>query len=145
MNIKELYAEVSALDGRLKELLEKTEFEMYEDLSGVVCDRTDPEELFLLEELRYVMYDVQGISSAVSHLKRPVKAEGRLHRNGNGRYFVGDYELTCGYPVEYLSMDDRYGGRPYWRSSRLEHDGNDYYICADRKLELEGLQVRIRY
>jgi hypothetical protein len=88
-------------------------------------------------------------------LERPVTIEGTLHKKSNGRYSVKDYELTSGSGLEFLCEDDchsRYDKKSdsyinyqYWRASRIEHDGKNYYLVGtNRDIELEGLKVRIR-
>lgn len=153
-NIKDIMNEVSELNLKIKQILHHSDFENYDDLSGLDIDRTNAEELFLTDELYGILDRLSDISHTLNYLDRPVKAEGRLHKNSNGRYELNGHEFSSGCGIEYLADDDRhmtydesdeYVSVPYWCSSRIEHDGNDYYIVgASKDLELEGLQVRYR-
>lgn len=153
-NIKDIMNEVSELNLKIKQILHHSDFENYDDLSGLDIDRTNAEELFLTDELYGILDRLSDISHTLNYLDRPVKAEGRLYKNSNGRYELNGHEFSSGCGIEYLADDDRhmtydesdeYVSVPYWCSSRIEHDGNDYYIVgASKDLELEGLQVRYR-
>lgn len=41
-------------------------------------------------------------------------------------------------------FDVYYTNTPYWCASRVEHNGEDYYIVGANGVKLEGLRVRIR-
>lgn len=154
-NLYEIKDEVLfELHGKIKRILQHAEFENYADLSGVEYDETSPEDLFVKDELRDILYKLDDVYWALNYLGRPVKVEGVLHKNSSGRYEVEGIELTSGHGLEYLATDDRhcrydendeYVVTPYWRSSSIEHNGTDYYIVgADDLKELENLRVRLR-
>ena len=153
-NIKEIMAEVQELNVKVQQILYHADYEMYDDLSGLDYDNTNADELFILDELRQILYKLDEVSHTLKYLERPIKVEGALHKNANGRYEVQGIELSSGYSLEYLSIDDRhmryndnddYVSTTYWGYGRIEHDGNDYYIVgADKDTKLEGLRVRIR-
>lgn len=152
--VKEIMTELSDLNVSIQKILYHTEFEEYGDLSDLDYDNTNADELFLLDELIGVLDKLADVSHTVNYLNRPIKVEGALNKNANGRYEVQGIELSSGYGLEYLSLDDRhmryndngdYVMTPYWSYGRIEHDGNDYYIVgADKDTKLEGLKVRIR-
>ena len=153
-NIKEIMDEVQDLNVKIQQVLYHSNFEMYDDLSGLDYDNTNADELFLLDELRDILYKLADVSHTIKYLERPIKVEGALHKNANGRYEVQGIELSSGCGLEYLSLDDRhmryndnddYVSTTYWGYGRIEHDGTDYYIVgADKDTKLEGLRVRIR-
>nr|WP_226887803.1 DUF5348 domain-containing protein [Paenibacillus polymyxa] len=68
--------------------------------------------------------------------------EGVLTKNMGGRYALHGREFTSGQTLEYLDQNDN-GVR--WKLSRIEHNGHDYYLVADRNLPLKGLHVRVKY
>ena len=152
--VKEIMTELSDLNISIQKILYHTEFEEYDDLSGLDIDDTSAEELYLVDELRVILDKLADVSHTIKYLERPIKVEGALHKNANGRYEVNGIELSSGYGLEYLSLDDRhmryndnddYVSTTYWGYGRIEHDGTDYYIVgADKDTKLEGLRVRIR-
>ena len=152
--IKDIMTELSDLNVTIQKILYHSNFEMYDDLSDVDYDNTNADELFLLDELRDILDKLADVSHTIKYLERPIKVEGALHKNANGRYEVNGIELSSGYGLEYLSLDDRhmryndnddYVSTTYWGYGRIEHDGTDYYIVgADKDTKLEGLRVRIR-
>lgn len=153
-HIKDLMAEVQDLNLKLQQILYHSQYEMYDDLSGLEWDKTDADQLFMLDELRQIMYKIDDISHTLNYLDKPIKTEGALHKNANGRYEVNGIELSSGCGLEYLATDDRhcryndnddYVPTPYWCASRIEHDGKDYYIVGATDLDtLENVRVRIR-
>lgn len=153
-HIKDIMTEVKELNIKLKQILYHSQYEMYDDLSGLEYNKADAEELFLLDELQQIMYKIDDISHTLNYLEKPIKAEGTLHKNANGRYEVQGIELSSGCGLEYIATDDRhmryndnddYVPTPYWCASRIEHDGTDYYIVGANDLDtLENVRVRIR-
>jgi hypothetical protein len=112
------------------------------------------EQLFRMDELKSILQKLDDISRTLDYLNCPIKAVGTLHLNQNGRYEMENgHEFSSGCSIEYLSednlhwmYDDKSGKRvsvPYWCASRIEHNGERYYIvgCND---ELEEMQVRYR-
>lgn len=152
--VKEIMTELSDLNVTIQKILYHTEFEEYDDLSGLDIDDTSAEELYLVDELRCILDKLSDVSHNLKYLEQPIKSEGVLHKNRNGRYEFNGIELSSGYPLEYLATDDRhmryndnddYVSTPYWCYGRIEHDEKDYYIVgADKDTKLEGLRVRIR-
>ena len=152
--VKEIMTELSDLNVTIQKILYHTEFDNYDDLSGLDIDYTSAEELYLVDELRGILDKLSDVSHNLKYLEQPIKSEGVLHKNRNGRYEFNEIELSSGYPLEYLATDDRhcryndnddYVITPYWCSSRIEHDGTDYYIVGANDLDtLENVRVRIR-
>ena len=143
-NIYEIFTEVKLLNPKVARVLSLSDFYYYDDLSGVEIDSTDPDQLFLLDELQRIFSDLDSVSQRLTYLSQPIKTEGKLLKQSNGRYAVNGVELTSGCSVEYLS--DHAGYEPHqtrWKSSRIEHNGSDYYIVGG-SFSLNGITVRIR-
>ena len=137
-------AEVSDLNIKIKQILYHADFENYDDLSALEYDKADAEDLFMLDELYRILDKLSDVSYTLNYLEKPIKAEGALHKNANGRYEVQGIELSSGCGLEYLATDDRhcrynnndeYVPTPYWCSSRIEHNGTDYYIVGASDLD----------
>jgi len=137
----------------IKDLMNYTEFEIYDGLSDYDIDRNNPGELFKMDELQNIMGKLADIESQIRYINAPVRVEGKLHKKSNERYEVNGCELTCGCRIEYLRRDRRHETHsnnewinlPYWCKGRVEHNGKEYYIVgADENVILEGLRVRIR-
>ena len=153
-NIKEIMDEVQDLNVKIQQVLYHSNFEMYDDLSGLEYDKTNADDLFMLDELQQILYKLDEVSHTLKYLDIPIKVEGALHKNANGRYEVQGIELSSGSGIEYVSLDDRhcrynendeYVPTPYWVASRIEHDGQDYYIVGAKEFDtLENVRVRIR-
>jgi hypothetical protein len=155
MDIQKIFNEVSMLNFQIKDLLKELRYESCDDLSYCDYDNTDPQQLFLVDEMQHILEGISDISRGIDYLNTPVKVQGTLHKSPNGRYCVKNYELTSGCGLEYLCEDnahsrydstrDEYVSQPYWTASRIEHNGKDYYLCGtNQDIELEGLKVRIR-
>lgn len=155
MNINELLKSLSALNSEFAYLVKKTGINRYDDLSQIEADNNDPDQLLLIVELRRVMLNISDASDRISYLQKPIKGEYVLHKNSRGRYGCEAHEYTCGNSIEYYAYDDwaydDLGGHYRWIISRVEHDGDDYYIVGSNSfssdgnnIPLEGLRIRIR-
>ena len=110
----------------------------------VVEDREDPEEMFLKDEYRRVVYLLEDVHSILESLKKPVSAEGHLYRNENGRFEINNsVEFTSGSSIEFLKWDD-FDDVEKWVAARIEHTDGDYYLYGHKEVSLEGLHVRTR-
>ena len=89
----------------------------------------------------HVLYELHDALRLLKWVNAPIRVEGRLSKNVEGRYEIGDsgIELTSGDTVD-VHEDDK-----YWHHSAIEHNGQDYYIKAlGKETNIEGLEVRIR-
>lgn len=148
---------MTKLQNVIKDLMDYTEFEIYDGLSDYDIDGNNPGELFKMDELQNIMGKLADIESQIRYINAPVRVEGVLHKKSNDRYEVNGCELTCGCRIEYLRRDgrhvicdsnndnDEWIELPYWCKGGIEHNGKEYYIVgADKNVILEGLRVRIR-
>ncbi len=151
--VKDIMKELCELNLGIEKTLDHAEFKNYEDLSALEYDNTNPDELMMLDELRSTLTKLEEISHTINYLSKPIKMEGVLHKNSNGRYEIKGHEFSSGCGIEYLAIDDwhcrydendEYVQTPYWCASRVEHNGEDYYIVGANDVKLEGLRVRIR-
>ncbi|MEK4951942.1 DUF5348 domain-containing protein [Bacillus sp. FSL W8-1127] len=121
----------------LKKFLDKYEAAA-ENISLSSLSLEERSDCVTLYQVQDILFDAYIL---LKNLDKPVKAEGYLDKQKNGRYAIGDVELTSGMYVEYFSDED--GG--YYVPSRLEHNGDDYYIVElGKDRSIEGLKVRIK-
>lgn len=142
-NLKDLVNELYNVNMKIKQIVKASQFEEYDDLSGLNYDSSDPDDAFLLAELRGILEKLDDASRNIDYITRPVKGVYTLHKNRNGRYECSAREFTSGSSIEFYYYNDFYE-RYEWAASRVEHDGNDYYIVGYSNLVLEGLMVRLR-
>lgn len=116
--------------------------ELYEDLEQV----TNPSELTMEERYQLNVLlrageKLDDAAYALNNMTKPVQTSGILEKNyETGRYEVNGISLSSGYPVEYLSELDK-----CYIPSRLEHNGDDYYIVSlGREESIDGVRVRIK-
>ena len=84
-HIKDIFNEVEELNLKIKQVLYHAEFENYEDLSALEYDSANPDQLMMLDELKSMLTKLEEISNTINYLSRPVKKEGKLHKNRSGR------------------------------------------------------------
>ena len=91
--------------------------------------------LFIYHEL-YVQLD--DLYRTMNYLNKEIIGEFELYLNESERFeaFEGTY-YTSGSTIEFL-YDTR------WCKSRVEHDGERYYILHYKEVPLPGLTVRVR-
>lgn len=141
--LKDLVSRLYNVNREITGIIKAAKFDEYDDLSGLNINYDDPEERFLLEELREIMGELENASRGLSYLARPITGEYTLHKNSGGRYECSAHEYSSGNGIEFYYFDE-YEERYSWAASRVEHDGNDYYIVGHKGLSLEGLRVRRR-
>lgn len=142
MNTKELLQEAIVLQKKITELLEETGFEKYNDLCMIESDKT-PDDWQIISLLRVAFDHLDIAADKIVYLSRKVDDTGTLRRLETDRYALGNYEYSCGAPIEFLFYDEDFD-RTEWMLSRVEHDGVGYYIFGFAKLQMEGLTVRTR-
>lgn len=145
ITVKELNTMLRKLGIGIKEMVEVTEYDRYEDWSCIKdFDKiTDPDELQLLDEYQTVMRHLCDIYYTLLYQQREIIGEGVLSFNAQGYYEDKYHEYHCGDGIEYYFYDD-WDEKYKWRTSRIEHNGNRYYIVGNPNIELSGLRVRHR-
>ncbi|MFD1428490.1 DUF488 family protein, N3 subclade [Kroppenstedtia sanguinis] len=78
------------------------------------------------------------------YLQKPVVAEGFLRKNERGRYEIDDrFEFTSGQSIEVLISDPDFD-ETAWVKTRVEHNGQDYYLVGYDEIPMAGLMARER-
>lgn len=143
-DLKTALSKTFALESEIETLFRVSTFDRYDDLSGLDIDRTDSDQLFVLDQMQAIMTNLLEAKNKIAYLKYPVKETSHLHKNRQGRYeTAGGYEYTSGDAIEVL-VDDGYYLSPYWARTRVEHNGKDYYLVHYRDICMDGLLVRRR-
>lgn len=90
------------------------------------------------DHLSKAAFDIFRISS-------PIGEEGILTKNSSGRYQLpsGEY-FTSGSGIEVLIDKSEDKEDHYWAYSRIEHNGNDYYLTKFPEYPLLGMCARVR-
>lgn len=143
-NLQTLLTEATKLSREIERILKASTYSAYGDLSELDIDASDGEQIFLRDELNFIMDRLADAQSRIKYLNLPLGKTTRLHRNACGQYETAEGDcLHCGSPLEALIADE-YRDAPYWSRTRLEHDGTDYYLVGHSKTSLDGLTVRMR-
>lgn len=144
VNLQTLLTEATKLNREIERILKASTYSAYGDLSELDIDTNDGEQIFLRDELNCIMQKLSDAQRGIEYLNLPIGKVSRLHRNGYGQYETEDGDcLHCGYPLEAL-ISDEYRNVPYWSSTRVEHNGADYYLVGHKHTPLDGLTVRMR-
>lgn len=142
-DLEKILSSASSLSWKIGEILKESKFEEYDDLSGLNINSNDEEQLLLQDELRSILDHLEKAKRGIDYLNRPITYTGYLNKNSRGRYESGDKEYTSGSGIEVLIYDDFYE-KTRWVKTRVEHNGEDYYLVGCRDISLQGLKVRIR-
>ncbi|MDO4330184.1 MAG: DUF5348 domain-containing protein [Lachnospiraceae bacterium] len=144
-DINKVFEEANKLKWDIESLLKLSAFEQNGDLSGLHIDEEDSNELFLVNELQWIMYKLEEAKNRIAYLKRPVKETSHLHKNAGGRYETSSgHVYTSGDIIEVLLLGDNFHETPYWVRTSVEHNGRDYYLVNYKDIGMEGLAVRRR-
>ena len=142
---KEVLQELQLIGRAIEKVMRMTGYKEYGDMSYLETDEKNANDLFLSHEMEKMIEKLAGGQSHINYLFRPIIEIGCLHQNSGGRYETeSGYEYTCGYGIEYLKPPEDEYEPTRWCRSRVEHNGERYYIVGDKKTTLDGLTVRIR-
>lgn len=153
-DLKTLSDEMEKLQRQIKTVLYIAQYPEYDDLSALddFNQIKTADERQKLEEYRHILSKLEEVQSTLAYYDRPIVEESRIYRNETGRYETdkGHY-YTSGSSIEFLRTEQAYNEDTdtwedvqIWTASRVEHNGQDYYIVGYSDLTLSGLMVRIR-
>ncbi len=138
VGIDEVYNKIIQLNRAAKEIQRMaTGSNELNEIGEQVERPKDPDESMKYNFVIRTLDKLDDISRDISYLQKPIRSRGVLHRNSRGRYEIPDYEWTSGRGIEALIED-------VWIHSRVEHDGEDYYIVGHSSVPMNGLNVRVR-
>lgn len=144
MDINTVLEQMAELKIKIDDILKASTYDEHADLRGLRVDYKDCDQLFLLKELRSIMGKLVDAGSSIEYLFRPVKETGSLHRDADGKYETGQgYPYRCGSLIEALLQEDLQEV-PCWILTKVEHDGEDYYLVGYEDIPMDGLRVRVR-
>lgn len=136
--------QMKGLKFRIDDILSVTTYDEHADLRGLHVDHKDSEQMFQLREMRKIMRKLADIGGSIEYLFRPVRETGTLHKDENGEYRTEKgYCYRSGSLIEALLQEDSHEA-PCWVQTKVEHDGEDYYLMGYGDIPMEGLEVRVR-
>ena len=137
-------SEAVKLNRSITQFLKFSTYTDYDDLSGLVIDRTDSEQLLLWEEMRRITDRLADVQEYISYLTRPITEVSTLRKGTSGKYRTAKGRFyDCGSSIEAL-VTDEYHDVSYWTRATVEHNGEDYYLVGYKDLSMKGLRVRVR-
>ncbi|MCF6094321.1 DUF5348 domain-containing protein [Microaerobacter geothermalis] len=136
--IQELKSHIKKLESVFTAALE--ELEIIEDVDYNILSA---DERFEFNQIKKIKDRLWTLHHILEYVNMSVTAEGILFKNEAGRYALDEYTyFTCGSDIEVLIKDA--DGENYWVKTRVEHDGEDYYLVNFPQLSMLGLYVRKR-
>lgn len=137
-------AQMEGLKSRIDDILSVTTYDEHADLRGLHVDHKDSGQLFLLRELQAIMRKLADIGGSIEYLFRPVQEVSTLCSDESGEYRTeGGYRYRSGSLIEVL-IPGVTNEVPCWVQTKVEHDGEDYYLAGYEDIPMEGLRVRVR-
>ena len=129
---------------QINDLLKYSTYDEHTDLRGLHVDNKDSDQLFQLRELKSIMKKLADVAGSIEYLFRPVLETSTLHKDESGEYRTEKgYCYRSGSLIEVLLQDDSQEV-PCWIQTKVEHDGEDYYLVGYDDIPMEGLNVRVR-
>lgn len=142
-DLEKLLINAGSISKNIDELLRRSTYDKYDDLSGLDINYDDKEQSFLLEEIKIILDKLEVAKNRIDYLNKPIQDIGELRKNNRGRYELGGEEFSCGSSIEVVLYDEYYE-KENWVRTRVEHNGKDYYLVGYRDIPMQGLKVRIR-
>lgn len=144
MELSMALAQMKGLKCRIDDILSVTTYDEYADLRGLHVDHEDSDQLFQLKELQVIMRKLADIGGSIEYLFRPVQETSILHRNENGEYRTEKGHYYHGGNLIEVLLQDGSHEVPCWVQTKVEYDGEDYYLAGYEEIAMEGLEVRVR-
>lgn len=150
MTIQDVWKQLEQIDRATVSLFRETGFSAADGLGSQVCHLADTyEDSFVRSSIERILDALTQIHEELCYLGKPSHGEHTLKKFPNGRYGYsgGDgapHTFTCGECLE-AKISDPYDGQKRWVPSRIEHDGQDYYLAGFRDMPLNGLTIRERW
>lgn len=144
-DVKTVVAELTSISTTITKVARMTGYLENGEVSHLDINRKNADDLFLSDEIKRVLDKLADIQGWIDYLNLPIKYESRLFENESGRYETDreDY-YTSGHLIEFLCEDEDRHEHPYWCRSRVEYNGERYYIVGHKNLPMEGVTVRVR-
>ncbi len=122
--------QMKGLKCRIDDILYVTTYDEHADLRGLHADHKDSNQMFQLREMRRIMEKLADVGGSIEYLFRPVQETSTLHRDENGEYRTEKgYCYRSGSLIEALLQEDSQEA-PCWVQTKVEHDGEDYYLMG---------------
>lgn len=143
--LNDVYSALRVPLAELKDILHATGYDEYQEIS-INSECSSAQDRFLYDSLYDILHSIDDAVSDFKYLSLPVADEGYLHKNSAGRYKLNNFEFSCGCSIEIFcpAPDPDFPEDEKWISTRIEHDGNDYYAVGLRDFPLEGCKARRR-
>ena len=149
MTLQTIFKQLTDIDRQFQSLIREIGMKDDYELGDIITpNKEDPDEMFLFNELSDLISPLCQLHRKLMYLLMPCSDIQILKRYPNGRYgydihpFEDGRTFTCGSPIEALIYDE--DGYPCWVSSRIEHNGTDYYLYGHSDIPLTGLTIRER-
>ena len=149
MTLHDIFQSLRDIDHEAQTLLSDAGFTSADGIADSVCLNPDnPDDLFLLDTAVDLMEPFEVLHKELRYLRKPHHGEYTIERFPNGRYGYYDengydHVFSCGKSLE-AKVSDNYG-RQRWVRTRIEHDGDDFYLRGHSSVPLQGLTVRERW
>ena len=127
--LQEIENSISKLEDRHENLPEEFEYN-YEN----------PEEKYQHDAVRSVMSKLEDVQRQIKWMNKPILSEGILVKNSINRYEIQgtEIEFSSGSPLDVWNEEWN-----QWETTRIEHNGEDYYIVSlGRETPILGVKVR---
>lgn len=148
MTLKDVFSRLHEIDQAAQALIRDAGFSFDTGSAENVPFAPDgPDARFLKESIELLLDPLAEMHSLLSYLEIPASPEHVLEKFSNGRYGYRDIngsrrEFSCGQTLEARITDS--SGCLRWIKTRMEHDGDDYFLMGHRSVPLTGLTVRER-
>lgn len=127
--LEEIEHTISKLEDRYGKLPEEFEY-----------DYDNPKDKYQHDAVLSIVSTLEKAQRQIKWMNKPILSEGILVKNQNDRYEIEgtNIEFSSGSPLDV--WDEEWG---QWETSRVEHNGGDYYIVSlGRERPIAGVKVR---
>lgn len=146
--VEDLMKVVFVFEPIIRRLFDEYKYDSYANYELEV-DLRDPNSVFCFVELYEIIVSIEYLIDRICYLKRPVKAEGFLHKGPDGYFLIEDVQINRYDEIEVCREREVFiKGRRCkirtWDRDTIEYENGDCYLISHKNLSIEGIEARIR-
>ena len=148
MTLNDIFRRLESIDLEAQSLISDAGFSSDDGLGLSVClDPDDPNDVYMQDEAEQLLEPFEVLHEELRYLRHPFRGEYCLEHLPDGWPGFYDeegyrYSFHCGQKLE-AKIRDRFG-RMRWIRSRIEHDGEGFYLVGCPRMPLDHLTIRLK-
>lgn len=127
MDINALEEKLFLMNSEIEKILMETNYQNNLCQSDISYDDADADQCMFFDEFYSIFTHLDYVNTVLNYIQLPIKDEGILKSDGQGKYYINQTEINCGDTIEILLLDLN-TGTMRWNIIRLQNQNHDHYL-----------------